>query len=203
MKQIFSAALAVTVVITTSVIAQTNLFQNAEVAYTQAINGRADGIVNSLSLTDTNQLAKVHDAIVAQYRNLRDWDAGNDAKLKSKDTNVVAQILALRQKLHDEFIAKLSENLTPQQVDEVKDGMTYNVVHVTYNAYCSQYPDLTNAEKAQIMAWLIEARESAMDQGTSNAKHAVFGKFKGRINNYLSKQGYDLKTGKKKSPSEK
>lgn len=203
MKQIFSAALAVTVVITTSVIAQTNLFQNAEVAYTQAINGRADGIVNSLSLTDTNQLAKVHDAIVAQYRNLRDWDAGNDAKLKSKDTNVVAQVLALRQKLHDEFIAKLSENLTPQQVDEVKDGMTYNVVHVTYNAYCSQYPDLTNAEKAQIMAWLIEARESAMDQGTSNAKHAVFGKFKGRINNYLSKQGYDLKTGKKKSPSEK
>lgn len=203
MKQIFSAALAVTVVITTSVIAQTNLFQNAEVAYTQAINGRADGIVNSLSLTDTNQLAKVHDAIVVQYRNLRDWDAGNDAKLKSKDTNVVAQVLALRQKLHDEFIAKLSENLTPQQVDEVKDGMTYNVVHVTYNAYCSQYPDLTNAEKAQIMAWLIEARESAMDQGTSNAKHAVFGKFKGRINNYLSKQGYDLKTGKKKSPSEK
>lgn len=203
MKQIFSAALAVTVVITTSVIAQTNLFQNAEVAYTQAINGRADNILKALSLTDTNQLAKVHDAIVAQYRNLRDWDAGNDAKLKSKDTNVVAQVLALRQKLHDEFIAKLSENLTPQQVDEVKDGMTYNVVHVTYNAYCSQYPDLTNAEKAQIMAWLIEARESAMDQGTSNAKHAVFGKFKGRINNYLSKQGYDLKTGKKKSPSEK
>ena len=32
-----------------------------------------------------------------------------------------------------------------------------------------------------------------MDQGSSKAKHAVFGKYKGRINNYLAKQGYDMK----------
>ncbi len=47
-------------------------------------------------------------------------------------------------------------------------------------------------EKAQIMAWLVEAREFAMDAENSNKKHAAFGKYKGRINNYLSKRGYDL-----------
>jgi hypothetical protein len=41
--------------------------------------------------------------------------------------------------------------------------------------------------------WLVEARELAMDEGSSDAKHAVFGKYKGRINNYLSAAGYDMK----------
>jgi hypothetical protein len=41
--------------------------------------------------------------------------------------------------------------------------------------------------------WLVEARELAMDEGSSEKKHAVFGKYKGRINNYLSAEGYDMK----------
>ena len=48
-------------------------------------------------------------------------------------------------------------------------------------------------EKAQIYAWLVEAREFALDAENSNKKHAAFGKYKGRINNYLAKRGYDLK----------
>lgn len=55
------------------------------------------------------------------------------------------------------------------------------------------YPDLTGPQKKQIMAWLVEARELAMDGGSSKEKHAVFGKYKGRINNYLSAAGYDAK----------
>jgi hypothetical protein len=41
--------------------------------------------------------------------------------------------------------------------------------------------------------WLKEARELAMDGESSDKKHAIFGKYKGRINNYLSAQGYDMK----------
>jgi len=40
---------------------------------------------------------------------------------------------------------------------------------------------------------LIEARELAIDAESSKAKHGWFDKYKGRINNYLSAQGYDLK----------
>jgi len=85
------------------------------------------------------------------------------------------------------------KELTPKQVDQVKDGLTYNVVHVTFNGYTQMIPELTDKQKEQIMAWLVEAREHAMDAGSSEKKHAWFGKYKGRINNYLSAAGYDLK----------
>ena len=86
----------------------------------------------------------------------------------------------------------LSLYLDAKQIDAVKDGMTYGVVMVTYKATVDMIPTLKEEEKAQIMAWLVEAREFAMDAENSNKKHAAFGKYKGRINNYLSKRGYDL-----------
>ena len=46
-------------------------------------------------------------------------------------------------------------------------------------------------------AMLTEAREHAMDASTSEEKHKWFGKYKGRINNYLSAAGYDLKQAEK------
>lgn len=171
----------------------------AEANYTKAIEGRTADILKALSLTDTNKIAQVHDIIIAQYRALNT----NDARLQAspKDTNVLAQVHQERGVLHAQFISKLSAVLTPEQVDVVKDKMTYGVVQVTYNAYLHMYPDLTDAEKKQIMTWLVEARELAMDGGSSSEKHAIFGKYKGRINNYLSKAGYDTKTGKKQSAS--
>ena len=70
--------------------------------------------------------------------------------------------------------------------------MTYNVVKVTYDAQLEMIPTLTEEEKKQIMIWLLEARELAIDAESSNKKHEMFGKYKGRINNYLSARGYDL-----------
>ncbi len=52
--------------------------------------------------------------------------------------------------------------------------------------------ELTEEQKKYIYAALVEAREHAMDGGSSKEKHGWFGKYKGRINNYLSKAGYDL-----------
>src|SRR5436853_335256 len=79
------------------------------------------------------------------------------------------------------------------QVEAVKDKLTYNVVHVTYKAFCEMIPTLNDEQKAYILATLKDAREEAMDGGSSGEKHAIFGRYKGRINIYLSKQGYDLK----------
>jgi vancomycin resistance protein YoaR len=170
-----------------------------EASYTKAIEGRTADILKALALTDEKKSAAVHDIVIAQYRALRTWHDENDAKLKSaKEPVQVSKINASLKTLHNQFIAQLAENLTTEQVDIVKDKMTYGVVQVTYKAYLGEYPDLTEAEKKQILAWLIEARETSMDQGSSAEKHAVFGKYKGRINNYLSKEGYDGKTGKKK-----
>jgi hypothetical protein len=76
-------------------------------------------------------------------------------------------------------------------VDQVKDGMTYGTLPVTYRAYLAQAPELTEAQKQQIMAYLVEARELAMDGGTSEEKHAWFAS-KGR-HQQISLPGYKLK----------
>jgi hypothetical protein len=71
--------------------------------------------------------------------------------------------------------------------------MTYGVLPITYKGYLEMLPELTASQKDQIMKWLVEAREHAMDAESSDKKHAWFGKYKGRINNYLAAAGYDLK----------
>ena len=110
--------------------------------------------------------------------------AGDAANLKLTDA-------------HRRFVARLSVELTPEQVDKVKDGMTYGVVGITYKRYLELFPSLKDEEKREMLANLIEAREYAMDAGKSEEKHAIFGKYKGRINNYLSKAGYDMKQAEK------
>jgi hypothetical protein len=99
--------------------------------------------------------------------------------------------------LHCEYIGALSSELTSEQIDKIKDGMTYGVVQVTYNSYCDMIPSLKEDEKRQLTAWLIEAREHAMDAPSSKKKHEWFGKYKGRFNNYLSTHGYDIQKERK------
>jgi hypothetical protein len=77
--------------------AETNSDAQAEAKYTAAIEGRTADILKILNLSGTNKIAKVHDAIIAQYRALNAWHDENDAKLKAakSDTNEVAQICRL------------------------------------------------------------------------------------------------------------
>ena len=159
--------------------------------YSKTIELRTDDILKLLPLTDPDKKARVHDIIVAQYRALKTWHAANDSKLKAaaRDTNAVAEIRASLKVIHHDFLAKLAVELTPDQIDVVKDKMVYNKVQVTYNAYCDIIPTLTDAQKAFILATLKEAREEAMDGATVNEKSAIFKKYKGRIANYLAKQG--------------
>ena len=94
--------------------------------------------------------------------------------------------------LHEQYISKLQKELTNEQIETVKNGMTYNVFVNTYAGYLDMLSNLTEEQKKFIYDALFEAREKAMDAGSSDEKHAWFGKYKGRINNYLSKAGYDL-----------
>lgn len=172
--------------------AQTNATpEQAEAKYSAAIEGRATDILRALTLADTARTAKIHDAIIAQYRALKAWHDEHDAKLKAAkgDTNAVAQIRVSLKVLHNEFLAKLAESLSPEQIEVVKDKMTYGKVQFTYAGYLSAYSNLTDENKAEILRLLKQAREIAMDGGSAQEKTAVFTKWKGKINNYLSKQG--------------
>ncbi|MDQ3813385.1 MAG: DUF3826 domain-containing protein, partial [Armatimonadota bacterium] len=168
-------------------------------------------IVATLGITDAAQAMRVHDIIAGYYRRLRDIYDARDAQIKAAkqqagenkdaaDAGVLAATNDVRLRLdarHKEFIARLLAELTPAQVDQVKDGLTYGVRPLTYRVYCDMLPNLTDEQKRQIMAWLYEAREYAMDGGSAQEKHGWFGKYKGKINNYLAAAGYNLKQAEK------
>jgi hypothetical protein len=77
--------------------------------------------------------------------------------------------------------------------------MTYGKVGFTLKGYLTEYPDLNEAQKAEVLRLLKEAREEAMDAGSSDEKSAIFNRYKGRINNYLSQQGVQSMRGKAKA----
>ena len=153
--------------------------------YVENIIGRSQKIVDGLQLTNEYTKKQVLNILCNRYFLLNDiyakfgkGKAGRDAELY---------------KHHFEFAADLENYLSEQQVEQVKDGMTFGVVPKTYQAHLEMIPSLKADEKLQILNWLKEAREFAIDAENSKAKHGWFGKYKGRINNWLAKRGYDLK----------
>ncbi|MDR3219336.1 MAG: DUF3826 domain-containing protein [Dysgonamonadaceae bacterium] len=185
-----------------SALAGANAQQQDEAAYLKTLTDRSQKIVNTLDIKDSNVYQRVTDMLVNQYKSLGLIHDGLAADIKKTKDEAAISTLKLQadQKLynlHCEFIGKLLSELSPEQVVQVKDGMTYGVVKVTYDSYCEMIPSLKPEEKRQMMAWLIEGREHAMDAPSSNKKHEWFGKYKGRFNNYLSQKGYDIQKERK------
>lgn len=165
-------------------------------AYEKAIQERGARIVAPLAIDDAEKRERVTDHVVSFYRDLSQAHAGRDESLAGQAETEAAILDASHREivaLHRRFVAGLLAELTPEQVEQIKNGITYGVVPITLEAYGRLLPDLTAEQKRYIHANLLEAREYAMDAGTSDEKHAWFGKYKGRINNYLSAAGYDLK----------
>jgi len=176
--------------------------QEEEAAYTRSIEGRTADILAVLDLKGGSKTNEIHDAIISRYRGLKAWHDANDARLKqlskeaqepgSQADGEIKTIQASLKKQHDQFIEKLSALMTDAQVEKVKDKMTYNKVKVTYDAYEEIVPGLTVEEKSQILEFLKTAREEAIDGGSADEKSAIFKKYKGKINNYLSQRGHDV-----------
>ena len=179
--------------------------ENRDPKYVESIVNRSQKIVDKLGLTDAKVAEDVCNVIANRYFELNDIYEIRDAKVKAvKESGLTgdAKNEALKAaenekdaalyRSHFAFPASLSLFLNEEQIEAVKDGMTYGVVKVTYEATLDMIPSLKEEEKVQIYAWLVEAREFAMDAENSNKKYAAFGKYKGRINNYLAKRGYNL-----------
>ncbi len=171
--------------------------EELEATYNTAIENRTAAIVSALKLTDAAKATRVRDIIINQYRTLRARDEAIDSLLKLQGKEAVyknrAALLSSESKpLHDKFLAQLAAELTPEQVELVKNKMTYNKVQVTYDAYCSIVPGLTETDKAEILDKLKVAREEAMDGGNAAEKTAIFKKYKDQINDYLNAHGHDV-----------
>lgn len=179
--------------------------EGREAGYVETIIKRSQKIVDGLNISDVKKAEAVRNIIANRYFLLNDIHEQCDkTKRFAKDSisapgkrQHVTEGAERRRdaelyKHHFELTAALSLYVDDATIEAVKDGMTYGVVPKTYQAHLDMIPSLTDFEKAQILAWLKEAREFAMDAQNSNAKHGWFGKYKGRINNWLSQRGYDL-----------
>lgn len=171
--------------------------------YVETIMQRSKKVTDALNISGTEKGEQVLNIVANRYFKLNDIYAERDslkavAKAMTGDEKKQKMEYAEMQKdqklykSHFGFIADLSVYLTDAEVETVKDVLTYNVVNVTYKAQCDMIPTLKEEEKVQILAWLKEGREYAIDAESSKKKHEAFGKYKGRINNWLSKRGYNL-----------
>lgn len=166
-------------------------------AYTKVITQRAAKIVGSLQLHQADKESRLTGIIAGQYRSLKAiHDAHHaavsqlpDAEKKQAGEKRDAALKAQ----HVIYLTQLKAELSEQEIEKIKDGMTYSILPVTFTAYQDMLPSLSPAQKQQIYSWLVEAREHAMDAESSEMKHWWFGKYKGRINNYLSSAGIDMK----------
>lgn len=192
----------------TSAFSQISNIPAEDEEYINVLKGRSDKIVAGLDIADPAKKEKVRDLIVMQYYNLSKVHDKRDKaieEVKKEEGKAAEKKIAKIEKkadkqldkLHKKYISALSKELPQEKVNGVKDGMTYNVVPITYKGYEEMLLDLTDEQKAKIMGYLVEAREHAMDAGSSEKKHWWFGQYKGKINNYLSAEGYDLNQAQK------
>lgn len=168
-----------------------------ETIYTASIESRTEDILKPLALTDAAKSNKVHDIIIAQYRVMRSRDEVINAKLEAEGkeltyANRASQLESESKILHDYFLTQLAKVLSPEEVEKIKDKMTYNKVKITYDAYNAIVPGLTDSDKAKITELLKAAREKAIDGGSASEKSDIFQVYKNQINDYLTAHGHDI-----------
>ena len=156
-----------------------------DTAYVESIVKRSQKIVDGLTLDDALKAENVRNIIANRYFLLNQIHETNKGNAAQRDAELY--------KHHFELASALAAYLNDEQIDAVKDGMTFGRLKRDYNATLDMIPSLTDEEKAQILIWLKEAREFAMDAADSKGKHFWFDKYRGRTNNWLAARGYDLK----------
>lgn len=166
--------------------------------YQQVAIERAEKIVEKVEpALATDKRNKIRDLVADQYITLNSIHGERDRKLGEAGAakeQVLADADAAIAAQHRQYIQALGELITAEQVEEIKDGMTYHTVPKTYNNYRLMLPFASDEELAMIHKNLTEAREHAMDGGSAKEKHTWFNKYKGRIANQLASRGYNLKS---------
>jgi hypothetical protein len=141
-----------------------------------ALDKRVDGLVTSLKLTDKAQQDRVRMVLAANLRAVRDaHNAG----------------LQLDPSIHKNFIAGLQADLTPLQVETVKDRLTANKLPITFKVYHQILPALTPDDDRVILNQLQQAREECLDVKNADEMSPIFKKHKTEIEKYLNQHGYD------------
>ena len=184
--------------------------QQKEADHPQAIKAanmiRARSIVDEMNIRDKAKQDKVQ-SILAQHLDslqvvFKERKRGMDAAAESGGSKELAEARAKAawdaangrfNKLHAYFLGRLSVELTAEQNEQLKNLMTENGLQREYSKFLIMFPALTDLQKAQVLAYLKEARDNAMNAETPDNRVEWFIKYRGRTNNFLAAAGYDLR----------
>lgn len=179
--------------------------EGRDTAYVSSIIKRSQKIVDALQLTDARKaenvrniicnryflLNDIHETYAKRVQHVKDSIQGKGRRQRMMDGAERRRDAELY-KHHFELQSALAFYLNDEQIEAVKNGMTFNRLQRDYQATQDMIPSITKEEKLQVLIWLKEAREYAMDAADSKGKHFWFDKYRGRTNNWLSARGYDL-----------
>lgn len=177
-----------------------------EMKYVEVLKNRSDKILDKyLQLPEGEVRNQVRDLMVKQYRDINRVHEEKQEKLKAlsqsglsaekidkKKQKIEQKADKQLSKLQKRYLKNLSKYLSQDQIVGIKNGMTLGAFEHNLRGFTELIPHMTPAQKEHVYNQLVEARDKAMNMGSSEEKQAVFRQYKGRINNYLSQQGYDL-----------
>lgn len=161
--------------------------------------------VSSLKLGDTNKEARVTEVVATHLKTIRDWhnehpyttvpagiNPATGKPLNPLDRQVIANS-AIPKSVHENLMAGLQKDLSPEQVEAILDKYTVGKVAFTMTGYRAIVPDLKPEEEKMILGFLKQAREEAVDYKNMNQISAIFEIYKTKSEQYLNSNGRDWK----------
>ncbi|MFL5771711.1 MAG: DUF3826 domain-containing protein [Flavisolibacter sp.] len=165
------------------------------------IIARAGEWISALHLNDAAKEDRVKAAIATHLRAVRDWHNEHPAStvpaginpatgnhLSDMDRDIIANS-AMPKSVHDGLMKVLNTELTPEEVETVLDKYTIGKVAFTLQGYKAIVPDLKPEEEAQILVYLKQAREQAIDYKNMKEISAIFEIYKTKCEQYLNSNG--------------
>ena len=170
------------------------------------IDQKVTRLVDTAKVTDADKVAKVKAIGAEWFTTLFTWHKENDPKLNTlwadwnKARAVVpkdefpGELIAVKieeayaslKPAYDDYIKKLSAELTPEQVDAVKEAWSRSPGRMrTYNSYLEIAPDLNDKDKEVIMARMNLAREAAMLTDADREIVNIFKRHKVKVEAYI------------------
>jgi hypothetical protein len=177
-----------------------------DAAMQKRIDQKVTRLIDTAKVTDADKVAKVKAIGTEWFTKLFTWHKENDPKINAlwadwnKARAVVpkdefpGELIAVKieeayaslKPAYDEYIKRLSAELSPEQIDAVKEAWSRSPGRMrTYNSYLEIAPDLSAKDKEVIMARMNMAREAAMLTDADKEIIAIFKRHKVKVEQYI------------------
>jgi hypothetical protein len=177
-----------------------------DAAMQKRIDQKVARLIDTAKVTDADKAAKVRAIGTAWFTTLFTWHKENDPKLNTlwadwnkaravvpKDefpgeivATKIEETYASLRPAYDDYIKRLSAELTAEQIDAVKEAWSRSPGMMrTYNSYLEIAPDLTAKDKEVIKARMHLAREAAMLTDADREIVNIFKRHKVKVEQYI------------------